>query len=1329
MHRVIDYCSDRLWIVVAMIILVVSSYVMLGRYLANSVHLYRADVVELINQRTGMHSEIAQLSGRWAYFTPVIELVRVGLYQNSSKNSPVISATKVVFEVDVLASLLVGEPRLVKLSVHGLDVSLERNAQGEYSVFGFDKKRSGGQGELDLLPMILRQDLLMLHDSTITVNLEDGNTLVISDLDLALKRFAGFYHLAASTEMSGQAFRLVTEINGNPLEWKTNDMDVYLRIGKGDLLRWLPKSLLENISKRSAIGLTQWRAGTEIWGRWEQGKLSSLRGFFENELLEFNYKGEDALVSLSQLNSQFQLDMDGNDNVQLQLQDFSFNVGKAVWPASGIKLNLNSEAGTADVQIEEGELASLSTLLLQTGILKTSMQEMLGELALKGRFRNTTIHLEKESEEIFDLSADLDSIYCKQWKYIPAVNNLSGQIQLKPASGIIQIESEQLGLASPHYFRQPLLVETLRGPVAWQTKENNIQVQSAHLIVSNADVQGEFVLGVKVPLRKKGMAQNQTDAEQGQGGSGEKENAKLIELEKTQGSDAELYITARFDNIVGQSLSLYLPPSLPNDVLQWLDTGLLGGQLNGRLLYHGSLNWRNPLSQHTLQTLLKFNNATVDYLPGEWPLLSQAKGSLFIDESNVSFVVEEGKIWDSNVKIPYGFVGKNSKLPMVHVSLDASYESPVQDALRLLNETPLKDVVGGSAKTWQGSGGVSGKMLLSIPLAKSDKEMALDVVADFQKAKLSLPEFDLVFSDLNGQLRYNNADGLYSNTMHASLFGYPAEINLPKFDSSDGTLFRLDLDSQITLKTLTSWSHQPVLSFMDGLIEYHGELSILNPSAVTTLLRISSDTEGMSMDLPAPFGKSKDQARNTLFQMLSQGESLYYYIRQDQVFDAYLKMDESKPETLRLVIGEEREISEGRAGVSISGQINRLNWDEWEHDLSLLVKRYDDLDEQAKKNVASPASAQQESPDFIDMITGINLQIEHFDGFGLQVESMETNSIRVGQSWWVNADSPTVKGLFKIPDDDSPIALDLDYFYIPEEDSTEDAKTVSAGEPVQVGVVEKSVLDMTPAEFPAVSVKIADLRVDGWDLGKWTFTGKPSGELYSIDDLKVELADQVLDAKAVWRPDGLQSVTEFKGVARGKNIGKLMSVWGHTPTIVSNSSLLNFDLYWPHSPLDFSFETVSGDANLKIKEGRFLDVGAASALRVLGILNFAEVGRRLRLDFGDLIKSGHSFNRIEGPMRFNRGILAFEKLKIQSPSSKIALSGDVNLVDDSLDMVMNVELEITKNLVAIAALVGGPAAGGGMFIIDRLIGDRLAKIAGLKYIVSGTLANPEIRLK
>jgi uncharacterized protein YhdP len=363
------------------------------------------------------------------------------------------------------------------------------------------------------------------------------------------------------------------------------------------------------------------------------------------------------------------------------------------------------------------------------------------------------------------------------------------------------------------------------------------------------------------------------------------------------------------------------------------------------------------------------------------------------------------------------------------------------------------------------------------------------------------------------------------------------------------------------------------------------------------------------------------------------------------------------------------------------------------------------------------------------MISGIDLHAKQFDGFGLQVPNLSANVIRHDQSWWVNARSEMVKGVFKVPDNDRPIALDLDYFYMPEDEGVEPDENGSAPIADKTSVTEQSILEMKPAEFPALSVKIADLQIDGWKLGQWTFTGTPVGELYYIDDLEVKLADQTLNAKAVWRSDGEQSITELVGKSHGKDVGKLMATWGHTPTIESDNTSLDFELSWPHSPLDFSFDKVSGNAKIKIKDGRFLDVGAASAIRVLGILNFAEVGRRLRLDFGDLIKTGHSFNRIEGPMSFHRGTLEFKKLKIDSPSSRMVLTGDMDLVDDSLDMTMDVELEITKNLVAIAALVGGPAAGGGMFLIDRLIGDRLAKIASLKYIVSGTLNSPEMKLK
>ena len=1339
MHRVVDYCSDRIWIVVAIVILVLSSYVLLGRALSGSVQNYRADLIEMVELRTGMRAEIGGLSGGWVFFTPTIEINDLDLYVNPGADQAAISAKKIILKVDVLASLLVREPRLVKLSVQGLDLALQRSSDGQYGLLGRGATKSGQQeqGSAGFLTALFHQDNISLQHARITVFLEDGTSLVISDLDAGLRRFAGFYQVAASTEMSGQSLRFVAEINGNPLDWSNSETNFYLRIGTGDILRWIPKSVLEKLTKKSALVINHWHAGTEIWGEWGGGQLRSMRGMLNNDFLDLHYKNAKNPLVFSRLSSQFQLDLDNKNNVQLQLQDFGFTLGSVVWPKGAARINLNPNAKTADVQLERGELSSISALLLHSGILPPSLTDMFETLALSGGFEKTILHVEKESDEAFYLDSKLVDVSCKQWKSIPAVEGLSGGIQVSPRSGLMMIDAEQLSVESPKYFRKKLLIDVLQGPVSWRIDENAVVVDSGEIFVKNSDVTGSTLFSVKAPIapRRPPKTFDPIKRPQEQGQPDKLSEGEAL-AEKTSRPDevdigaaregAELYIVARFDDIEGKSLSFYLPPALPEGVLAWLDKGLLEGRLSGRLLYHGSLDWRRKNEQHTLQSDLKFFNATLDYLPNEWPMVTEANGSLFINESDVFFAARNGKVLDSNVEIARGFVGKNAEWPTVHVELHGTYDSPASDALRILNETPLSDVIGGVAETWYGSGRVTGKLSLNVPLEQNNDQMTINVLTRFHNAKLSFPEFNLFFSDLNGQLSYNDKEGLFSDVMTAYFFGQPAEITLPKFELDDGTLFRLELDGSIGLADLYEWSEQPILTFTEGLIHYRAELDVVNPHSITSILRIWSNAEGMQINLPSPFEKAKERRRDTLFQMLSTDDTFHYYLRQNEVFDAYIKMDGDQLASMKVAIAGEGSIPENNEGVSISGKLKSLNWDAWERDLTLLSNRYEELELMRVSELTGP---EQETPAFIDQVTGIDLQIEKFDGFGLELNNLSTHAIRNDQSWWINVTCSTLKGVFKVPDDSRPIGFDLDYFFLPEDELDDKSIVATATDPPVAAHVDYPVLEMAPSEFPALMGNIDDLQIDGWKLGKWRFSGAPDGDEYRIDDLEVKLVDQTLKAKTVWRLDGERAVTEFVGVAKGKDVGKLMAVWGEEPSMESKRSTLDFNLTWPYSPLDFSFDKLSGDAELKIKDGRFLDVGAASAIRILGILNFSEVRRRLRLDFGDLVKSGHSFNYIKGPMRFHEGELEFKKLRVKSPSSKMVFNGNLNLLDDTLDMTMDVELEITKNLVAIAALVGGPAAGGGMFIIDRLIGDRLAKVARLKYSVKGTLDEPAMRLR
>ena len=49
-----------------------------------------------------------------------------------------------------------------------------------------------------------------------------------------------------------------------------------------------------------------------------------------------------------------------------------------------------------------------------------------------------------------------------------------------------------------------------------------------------------------------------------------------------------------------------------------------------------------------------------------------------------------------------------------------------------------------------------------------------------------------------------------------------------------------------------------------------------------------------------------------------------------------------------------------------------------------------------------------------------------------------------------------------------------------------------------------------------------------------------------------------------------------------------------------------------------------------------------------------------------------------------------------------------------------------RSLAAIA--IGAPAVGGALFLVDRLIGDRLSRFASVTYHISGDWQQPDISL-
>ena len=132
---------------------------------------------------------------------------------------------------------------------------------------------------------------------------------------------------------------------------------------------------------------------------------------------------------------------------------------------------------------------------------------------------------------------------------------------------------------------------------------------------------------------------------------------------------------------------------------------------------------------------------------------------------------------------------------------------------------------------------------------------------------------------------------------------------------------------------------------------------------------------------------------------------------------------------------------------------------------------------------------------------------------------------------------------------------------------------------------------------------------------------------------------------------------------------------------------------------------------------------------MFGLLNFNAINRRLRLDFSDILGKGLSYDRVKGFSLATDGVyITREPLKLEGPSSNLELNGTPDLAHDRIDAKLLVTLPLTNNLTLAALIVGGPAVGGAVFVVDKLLGDRVSRFASVQYSVKG-LAGSEDQLR
>ncbi|WP_025856300.1 YhdP family protein [Pseudomonas sp. CHM02] len=1163
---------------------------------------------------------------------------------------------------DMWASLMAREVRIAHLQVSGLQLSVKEDKDGKWALQGLPVQDDQPLDPEQLLKRMQRVKRVSLLDSQVTLQPFDQAPVTLTYVGLSLHTGTVRQRLDARLTLP-DGQPLAVNLSTRIRASQWKDAEIQAYLS-------LPQS---DWAKWIPAKLTQqWRlaqfkAGGEFWLTWAKGTVQSAVARLNSPLVKGSYADRKPVhIENVALTAYLQRSDTG---LKVLFDSLAMNLGDTRWE-SRLQLQQTLATDTSQevwkLQADRLDLTPITPLLNALAPLPEGFAKTIQHLKATGLLRNVLVDFRPQdtTDQKVSFAANLERIGFDAYFGAPAARNVSGSISGDLGHGELRMDSKDFSLHLDPIFAKPWQYIQANARLTWKLDKEGFTLIAPYIKVLGEE--GKVAADFLIRLH---FDHNQED-----------------------------YMDLRVGMVDGDGrfTPKYLPAVLSPALDEWLRTAILKGAVDqGFFQYQGSLNHDALPASRNISLFFKVHDAELAFQPG-WPHVSKVNGEVFVEESGVRILASKGQLLDTKVKdvyvnIPHAPEGKDS-----HLLLTGGFAGGLGDGLKILQEAPI-----GTASTfagWKGEGDLQGSLDLDIPLAKGAEPK---IVVDFKtdKARLQLAEPTLDLTQLKGDFRFDSAKGLSGQNITAQAFDRPITAQIFA-DGKPGNLStRVAAKGQVTVKRLTDWLKITQPLPVSGDIPYQLQLTL---DGADSQLMVSSNLKGVAVDLPAPFGMPASQGRDSVFRMTLQGAERRYWFDYGELanFTFAAPPDKFNDGRGELFLGDGDAVLPGAKGLRIRGVLSELDIDPWKK----LVDRYAGND--------PGGSAKQ-------LLSGADFKVGKLTGLGTQFDQVSLQLDRKPAAWGLQLDSQQAKGTVNLPDaKGAPIAINLQYVKLPAVDPTVQADE-NAPDPLA---------SIDPKDIPALDIAI-DQLFQGPDLvGAWSLKIRPTAKGLAFNNLDLGLKGMQLKGAGGWEGAAGDSSSWYKGRLDGKNIGDVLKGWGYAPTVTSQDFHLDVDGRWPGSPAYVGPKRFSGSLDAAFRNGQFVEVeGGAQALRVFGLLNFNSIGRRLRLDFSDLLGKGLSYDRVKGLLAASNGVFVTrEPITMTGPSTNLELNGTLDLVADRVDAKLLVTLPVTNNLPIAALIVGAPAIGGALFLIDKLIGDRVARFASVQYKVEGPWKDPKI---
>ncbi|MDO9202431.1 MAG: AsmA-like C-terminal region-containing protein, partial [Hydrogenophaga sp.] len=433
-------------------------------------------------------------------------------------------------------------------------------------------------------------------------------------------------------------------------------------------------------------------------------------------------------------------------------------------------------------------------------------------------------------------------------------------------------------------------------------------------------------------------------------------------------------------------------------------------------------------------------------------------------------------------------------------------------------------------------------------------------------------------------------------------------------------------------------------------------------------LQVSSNLQGMAINLPAPLDKSADASLPLRF------ESSVLTVVNEEAHTDRLAVQLGAPASPlaslqyeRDIRGNEPQVLRGSVAVGLGGgetaplptdgvlgniRLDRLNVDAWERAFASATG----VDVRSPTPALAPRADAVPSASLGYLPTTLAVRADRLTVAGRVFNGVVLGGVREGAQWRANIDADELNGYVAYRQPGAGTAGSVF------------ARLTRLNLAPTVATDVEQLLQQ-PASVPALDIAVDELQVANRHLGRIEIeavnrAGSARSSEWRLTQLNLSLPEARLSATGNWAtqeaPHGagtaLQRRTALNFRLDIDDSGQLLTRLGREGVVRGGKGRMEGRIGWLGSPLALDYPSLSGQLQLEIERGQFLKVDPGAA-KLLGVLSLQALPRRLVLDFRDVFSEGFAFDFVRGDARIDQGVVFTNNLQMKGINAAVLMEG------------------------------------------------------------------------